>query len=172
MKILRIISLCTVIINLFACAIDPDMNFEQPNYDPERMLTLDNKQYKEGEPWQFMSWKCRDYSYGGKTLVEVGRVSFPDDYKNNAAYKEMDDSKKEEVDKLLEMIGFVLYDGSDTGDTTIYHRSGLSHRWNWGPESNSYSFIIKPDGTGLFYDFSTAENGKKSKADEIYKCSR
>ncbi len=171
MKILRIISLCTVIINLFACATDPDMNFEQPNYDLGRILTLSGKEYNEGEPWQFMSWKCQDYSYGGRTLVEVGRISPPDDYKNTAEYKEMDDSKKE-LDKFFGMFGFVLYDGTDTGDVTTYHRSGLSHRWDWGPDDSSYSFIIKPDGTGLFYDFSTAENGKKSKADEIYKCSR
>jgi hypothetical protein len=44
-------------------------------------------------------------------------------------------------------IGFFLYDVTDTGDTTIYDRDGLSHRWDWSKERNSYSIVIKADGT-------------------------
>ena len=172
MKILKIISLITVILNLNACATSSDMDFEQPNNDSGRILILGGEEFKEGEPWRLISWKCRDYSYGGSTLVEVGRASPPDDYKNTNEYKEIEDSKKEELDKFFSMIGFVLYDGTNTGDITLYNRDGLSHRWDWGAGERSYSFVIKPDGTGLFYDFSTAENGMKSKADDIYKCSR
>ena len=76
------------------------------------------------------------------------------------------------VEELNNILGFVLYDGTNTGDIVLYRRDGLSRRWDWGT-TGSYSFIIKSDGTGLFYDFSTADDaGIKSKADDIYKCRR
>lgn len=181
MKIIKLILLTTLIINLDACEIYHEINTKKPAHKINaekseqkiiRTLMLSGKVFKEGEPWQFLSWRCRDYSYGGKTLVEVGRALMPNDYKNTNEYNELNDAKKQELDKFLKMIGFVLYDGSNTGDITFYNRDGLSHRWDWGVDENSYTFVIKPDGTGLFYDFSTAENGIKNKADEIFKCGR
>ena len=172
MQINRLLLLISPIFYLLACATSPNMDFEQPNPKGNRTLILGDEVFKEGEPWQFLSWKCRDFINGGKTLVEVGRALFPHDYKYSSNYRELTDEKKQELDKFLKIVGFVLYDGTDTGDLTFYHRDGLTHRWDWGGDKRSYSFVIKTDGTGLYYDFSTSKDGFKSKADDIFKCSR
>lgn len=92
------------------------------------------------------SWVCRDYIDEGRILIETG---FYNDPKSVG-------------------FGFVLFDGSDSGTFTSHGRDGINHRWNWGPNGNSYAFIIKPDGTGLYYEFM----GKKTaeKASDIFKC--
>jgi len=66
--------------------------------------------------------------------------------------------------------GFVLYDGGYSGERTMYRRTGLEHCWDWGPNLNDYSFVIKTDGTGLYYDFSTMEDGESTKARAVYQC--
>jgi len=179
MKNIKLILLFLIIINLSACAIVPEKITAAPEQEtaaPEqktaRTLILGGKQFKENKPGEFTSWKCRDYSYGGKTLVEVGKLTLSDDYKKRSDYKEIDDSAKKVVDDFIKMTGFVLYDGTNTGDFTFYKRRGINHRWDWGTEGGSYSFIINPDGTGSFYDFSSSKKGEKIKADDIYKCSR
>ena len=55
------------------------------------------------------------------------------------------------------------------GEITLYRRTGLEHRWDWG-DGASYSFVIKTDGTGLYYDFSTVPDGENTKASAVYKC--
>ncbi len=92
----------------------------------------------------FTSWCCKDYVYGGVTLVEVGYFDL-----NGNRY------------------GFILYDGGDTGDLTLFYREGLNYRWDWGDNGN-YSIVIKPDGTALYYDFSTSKDGT-AKPSDIYK---
>ena len=92
----------------------------------------------------------------------------------------LNDSENKEINSKIKMmmheyfkskLGFILYDGTNTGEIVLYNRTGLEHRWDWGSKNNSYSFVIKTDGTGLYYDFSTADDdGRKSKADDIYKC--
>jgi len=66
--------------------------------------------------------------------------------------------------------GFVLYDGGYTGEFTHYGRKGLVRRWDWGPDGNNFAFVIKPDGTGLYYDFTSVKLGEGKKANEVYKC--
>ena len=62
-------------------------------------------------------------------------------------------------------IGFVLYGDGTTGEQAYFSRQGLDLRWNWGNrvrdgiEKYRYAFVIEPDGTGLYYDFSTSEDG-------------
>lgn len=74
-------------------------------------------------------------------------------------------------------IGFILYEDETVGEEAIYYRQGLELRWDWGYDENDdsswyrYSFIIKPDGTGLYYDFSTSEDGIASPR-EFYKCTK
>ena len=52
--------------------------------------------------------------------------------------------------------------------------AGLDLRWDWGSyyrDGSSryrYSFVIEPDGIGLYYDFSTSTDGV-SKPRGIYK---
>ena len=91
----------------------------------------------------FTAWFCTDYE-GGKTLVEVGYFSL-----NGIQY------------------GFILHDGGYTGEITSFGRYGLYYRWDWG-EDLQYSFIIKTDGIGLYYDFTSSKDGT-AKAREVYK---
>ncbi len=73
-------------------------------------------------------------------------------------------------DPTFALFGFILFDGGYTGRTTLYQRKGLDHRWDWGPNATDYTFVIKPDGTGLYYDFSTVTEGESTKPSAIYKC--
>ena len=199
MKGIKYISLVLMFIQFYGCAVVPDQK-------TPRTLILDGVQFKENKPGEFISWKCNDYSDGGRTLVEVGQLSLPedydvrqlslsddyddelsflDDYDNTDWYIQLDDQgkkvadgelkelHKELIEKLNNILGFVLYDGTNTGDIAFYERRGIRHRWDWNSESSNYAFTIKSDGTGLFYDFSTANNdGMKSEADDIFKCRR
>ncbi|MBO4640157.1 MAG: hypothetical protein J5710_10420 [Treponema sp.] len=71
-------------------------------------------------------------------------------------------------------IGFVLYGNGTEGEEAYFSRQGLDLRWDWGSYSRDgsdrfrYSFVIEPDGTGLYYDFSTSTDGT-SKPRGIYK---
>ena len=113
-----------------------------------RNIILGDEKYLEGEMGGFISWCGRDFVYGGTVQVEVG-------YFGNPAY---------------EGLGFILYDGGDIGQVASYRRTGLEHRWDWGPKGTEYAFVIKTDGTGLYYDFTTVEEGKTTTAKEVYKC--
>ena len=134
---------------LSSCLQSPVHTSTMPDVKTKRTISINGEKFTEIKAGEFITWKCRDYIRGDRTLVEVGH--FPD--------------------KLYSSAGFILYDGTSKGVFAMYKRDELDHRWNWGTGS-SYSFIIRPDGTGLYYDFSTAKNGVKSKADDIYKCSR
>ena len=204
MKNIRHILLILMIIQFYGCEAVPIADTPEEEFPEEetgRTLILDGKEFKESKLGEFISWKCKDYSYGFRTLVEVGHLPVPDDYDymqtsllKDAFLSSLDDperadwyaqlnaSEKKEVDTQLNKeihvlfknrLGFVLYDGTNTGDIVIYERKGLRHSWGWGSVGSSYAFIIKTDGTGLFYDFSTADDdGIKHEADDIYKCSR
>ena len=63
--------------------------------------------------------------------------------------------------------GFVLYENGTTGDEALFSRQGLNLRWDWG-DGYKYAFIIKPDGTGLYYDFSASKDGT-AKPSGIYR---
>ena len=70
-------------------------------------------------------------------------------------------------------IGFVLYGSGTAGELANFSRQGLDLRWDWGETETSYkyTFVIEPDGTGLYYDFSSSTDGK-SKPRGIYKASK
>ena len=111
---------------------------------------LGGKAYSEGEFGGFISWRCKDFVYSSGILVEVGIFANAD----------------------MSDVGFVLYDRGNSGSLTQYHRQGLNHRWDWGPGGSDYAFIVKPDGTGLYYDFSSVPSGEETKAKDVYKCSK
>jgi hypothetical protein len=111
---------------------------------------LSDKTYSETELGNFVSWRCTEFFHGSSTLVEVGIFT------------------KAELAKS----GFVLYDGGDSGVLTQYQRHGLEHRWDWGPGGGKFAFVIDPDGSGRYYDFSSVPSGEKTKPKDIYKCSR
>ena len=68
-------------------------------------------------------------------------------------------------------IGFVLYGDGTTGTEAVFEREGLNLRWDWGFDGYYYiySLIMEPDGTGLYYDFSTSSDGV-GKPSSLYKC--
>jgi hypothetical protein len=113
-----------------------------------RTIILDGESFSEKEAGDFKTWNCRDISNRGPILVEVGLFSDP----------------------ILKEFGFILYDGGNTGTITLYERTGLDHRWDWGPNLTDYSFILKTDGTGLYYDFTTVTKGEPTTARDLYKC--
>ncbi|NVK75456.1 MAG: hypothetical protein HWE24_18445 [Oceanospirillaceae bacterium] len=114
-----------------------------------RTIFLNGDEVKEEKVGDFTTWKCRDFSYGGKILLEVG-------FRPGA---------------FSFVSGFILFDGTNQGSVTTYERKGLNHEWNWG-KGLPYKFLIKPDGTGLYYDFSNVEEGESIKANDIYKCQK
>jgi hypothetical protein len=118
-----------------------------------RSIILNGKAYSETDTGAFVSWRCKDYfSDSSKlfkpTLFELGKFT----------------------NSKLSGSGFVLFDGGNSGEFTNYARAGINHRWNWGPNGAEFSFIIKPDGGGRFYDFSSVPLGERIKPDGIYKC--
>jgi hypothetical protein len=138
------ICLALLVASLCGCASFPSTFSKGP-----RTITLGDKTYSEGTSGEFVSWVCRDYVEGGKILVEVGSFSTP----------------------TLNGFGFVIYDGGDSGEVTQYQRKGINLRWDWGPNGNDFAFVIKPDGTGLFYDFSNAKS-ESIKANQVFKCTQ
>lgn len=137
--------------SLSSCATLPSLA-PPPSATPSgpRTIVLDGEAVTEEDVGGFISWYCKDFVDGGRILVEVGFFGDPS----------------------LEGLGFILYDGGYTGECTYYRRTGLEHRWDWGPNETDYAFVIQPDGTGLYYDFSSVPYGKSTKASEVYKCYR
>ena len=128
---------------LTTCVTTPSATLSGP-----RTIVLDGEAVVEKDGAEFTCWYCVDFVYGGPTLVEVGFIGSP----------------------FYEGLGFILYDGGYSGETTNYSREGIEHRWDWGPNGNDYAFVIQPDGTGLYYDFSSVKAGGSTKASSVYEC--
>lgn len=110
-----------------------------------RTLVIDNSTVNAEEVGGFTSWICTDSIDGTKILLEVGLFGDP----------------------MYDGLGFILFDGGYSGEFTYYERAGIEHRWDWGSKENKYAFVIKPDGTGLYYKFM---GEKTAKASSVYKC--
>ena len=135
--------------------------------DSERTIILDGLELTESKPGEFPAWRCNDYIDKGKTLIEVGII--PLEHFTTPEYIDNDefmDNFSRIAGFMGDYIGYVLYDGTNKGTWAMYRRTGLKHRWDWG-EDSQYSFMIKPDGVGLYYDFSAVET---KKADDVYNC--
>ena len=131
------------VILVSACAVSG-----LPNPVGSREIVLEGILISEDETNIFSTWKCVEYYDGWRTLVEVGIFSNPD----------------------LSTTGFVLYDGKNTGVPTSYQRQGLNRRWDWGSNGSRFSFIVEPDNTGRYYDFSSVPDGESTESKESYKC--
>lgn len=94
-------------------------------------------------------WDCREFSEdNGKILIRLWRAS-----------------------GMKEGFGYLEYAGISI--PALFTLDGLSLRWNWElghDDTWEYSFAIKPDGTGLFYDFSGVEKGSSTTARDVYSC--
>jgi hypothetical protein len=168
--LLGLMALTAATFVLFACAAPPDgenyPSTETTNRDPGsreprptragRVITLGDSHFSEDEVGRFVSWGCNEYgyvrglvgrAYGIPILVEIGRFGSAE----------------------LSSFGFILYDGSSSGELTTYQRKGVNQRWDWGP-NGEFAFILKPDGTGLFYDFSYVPQGETTRAEDMYTC--
>jgi hypothetical protein len=115
-----------------------------------RIIILERDTISAKDVGGFTCWRCKDYSSGGKVLVEVGYFG---------------------ADSNIGP-GFVLYDGGNTGVRAYYNRSGLEHRWDWGTNSTNFSFVIDTDGIGRYYDFSGVPKGELRNASSVYRCKR
>ena len=148
MKELTTIFAAIATLALTACAMIAPLPSATPS--GPRTIVLDGEAVTEEDAGGFVSWVCEDFVYGGRILVEVGFFGDPS----------------------FEGLGFILYDGGYSGELTYYRRTGLEHRWDWGPNENDYAFVIQTDGTGLYYDLSTVPTGKSAKANNVYQCHR
>ena len=86
------------------------------------------------------TWECRDYMESGwNNIIVVATID------------------EDRTTGSIEVAG--------TTQETIYHVEGFNRRWDFGREKGggySYSFLIKPDGTGLYYDFTRADTAVKA----------
>ena len=76
-----------------------------------------------------------------------------------------------------------IFDEKETGMIEVagvrnqaqYEVNGVNRRWNWDYEDDSgfnYAFVLKPDGTGHFIDFSHAEVGETVDSSQSFACRR
>ena len=149
-KELTVLFAATAVVVLASCTVPPSATPSRTGDTlGPRTIVLDGREYSEEDYGEFTAWYCRDFDRGGRTLVEVGFVDGP----------------------FSDEMGFVLYDGGDTGETALYRRRGLERRWDWGPRLE-YAFVITPDNTGLYFDFSSVPEGETTTPREVYKCRR
>ena len=157
----RMVGLLFFITLISGCATTSTSNIQQgsepalaqePITNKERRtIVLDGEQYTENKIGDFITWGCGDFVYSNNILIEVGIFSAPE----------------------LSGEGFILFDGSDTGELTLYWRDGIDHRWSWGGGSeNEYSFTINPSGGGLYYNFSEISEGESTGPADWYSCVR
>ena len=64
-------------------------------------------------------------------------------------------------------MGFILFDGCKEYTEAFYTRQGINQQWDW--KEGKYSFVIEPDGTGSYYDFTNVKDGR-AKASDFFKC--
>ena len=73
--------------------------------------------------------------------------------------------------EAVDLIGMVFVAG--TAHAAQFRVAGLDRRWdfdyNEGRGAFRYAFVIEPDGTGAYYDFSTSDDGT-AKAKQIFRC--
>lgn len=139
------IAILSATLLLASCAPIPPSTPSKP-----RLIVLENGTYNEADLGRFSSWRCNGEDSDKGTLIEVGLFTNAD----------------------LNGVGFILYDGSHSGQTTKYRREGINQRWDWGPTNVEFAFIIKPDGTGFYYDFSASFEGVPVKAKDVYECTK
>lgn len=137
-----------LLISIGSCATSNSTPPSATETGPRTIILNDDLKISEDLTGGFKSWYCKDFIYEDKVVLEAGFFNKSD----------------------WDLFGFILYDGGFTGKTAIYGRNGLERRWDWGDEYGKYAFIIKPDGTGLYYDFSSVASGESTKASDVYKC--
>lgn len=54
--------------------------------------------------------------------------------------------------------------------TSTFGVRGFNRRWNFSNGDTNYSFVIEPDGTGRYYDFSRADDNGVATSSQVYEC--
>ncbi len=57
---------------------------------------------------------------------------------------------------------------ADIEHQTKFRINGFNRRWDF----DYYSFIIEPDGTGYYYDFSLSKSGEKVQSSIVMQCEK
>ena len=98
-------------------------------------------------------WRCfGEFDYDKKTaLVKLTRVT--------------EDGQKS---------GFGEVSVAGITHKALFEVQGLNRRWTFGEETRTgsylYSFVIRPDGGGAYYDFSGVEYGGQTKPKQVFFC--
>lgn len=148
-KIIRVLGIVVFVIAMLSYTACTHMDYSTGS----RSIILNGTAYSETDIGNFVSWRCKDYFSGSSTLFEPTLFELGK-FTNSA----------------LSGSGFVLHDGGNSGELTNYARAGINHRWDWGPNGTEFAFIIDPEGTGRFYDFSSVPSGERIKPSGMYKC--
>lgn len=131
--------------------------------DATRTLEIDGKTYNN-----YTLWDCSESSGDWSTVLRlvITNRTF------NDIYNEKHGGKK--VNKKLQKVnvGFILFDGMKEHTMAGYKRMGINHEWHWGEGKESYIFVIKPTGTGLYYDFTNVKKGGTTTARDVFKCEK
>ena len=121
-----------------------------PSASSDRSVVLSGETYSEARFGEITSWECSGFEDDTGKVVELGKFNNP----NNPN------------------MGFISHNGTGSGDLAYYDHIGLDHRWDWVLDNIlHYTFILKPDGIGLFYDFSHSRDGESLSPEEILICS-
>ena len=113
-------------------------------------INLNGTIFSVEEHGPFEIWECRRFLGSNKVLFEVGLFKNP----------------------KMANVGFILYDRTSYGDLTLYQRRGINKRWDWETDSGRFSFVMKPDGIGHFFDFSGVPEGEKIESQEAFSCNQ
>jgi len=144
-----VVFLMFIVLSLASTATTTPLRPSSANSTGPRTIILNDEYITEKEVEGFISWFCYDYVNEKKLILEVGMFGAQE----------------------LNGIGYVLYDGGYIGEFSHYRRNGLEHIWDWGGQDGTdYAFVIKSDGTGLYYDFTRVKKGESTKPRDVFKC--
>lgn len=107
-------------------------------------------------------WKCFSIYDDRKknVLIELER------------YKPWSEVLGIEPDDPLMIFGTVTAAG--TTNSARFSVEGLGRRWSWDlgdDDTYDYALVIKPDGTGIYYDFTLLEDGENTTGgSQVYDC--
>lgn len=105
-------------------------------------------------------WQCFDISdYEKRTvLIELER------------FKSLGEVFGSSEDSAI-ALGKVIAAGQS--NNAFFTIEGLNRRWDWptgGDKGLKYAFVIKPDGSAAYYDFTKVEDGGTTSASHVYEC--
>lgn len=124
-------------------------------------------------------WSCSDYSDNSRIAFEIVKTDITMleilkkmEMSKDKQKKELSKEQHKKLQKFFEgaNLGFILFDRRKENKIATYRRDGLNLRWDWGSDFQ-YSLLLKPDGTGIYYDFTNAKGGKV-KGSDVFKCEK